>query len=295
MNIDLHLLVNISSDTENHYGIRFLCSFFKGNDNCNVTLFHICRLDSSDSTQALTEMWEDPTNRIENLLSVGARRALDRATRTLKANKITIHKKKAKIVEERFGKVKDILAEGESGLYDAMILGRRATYALQWLYDRPADEIPQALIKDTSLSCPIWVCCDPEPGRKNVLLCVDGSASSLRAADHVGYILSSAKKQKVTVFNVATTPSDNSEEILQNAVEVLQKHNIDPNRISCKSTWAITAAGAILSEKSAGKYAAVAIGLHGLSDRKFANFGLLGGTTSTLLHKIVKASLWCCP
>lgn len=291
----LHLLVNISSDTENHFGVRFLCSFFQKSEHCNVTLFHICRLDSTDSMHALTKMWKEPDKKIDGKLTAGARRAMDRATKILGANKFPVHQMKTKIVEERFGKVKDILSEGANGLYDSMILGRRATYALQWLFDKPADEIPQAMIKDSSLSCPLWVCCEPEPGRNDVLLCVDGSESALRAADHIGYILSFAQHHSVTIFHVITTTSGNYEEILENTYNVLLAHNIDTGRIRCKTIRGLTIAGAILGEKNKGQYAAIAVGLQGLSSHDITGFGRIGGTTSTLINKISKATLWCCP
>lgn len=293
--MNLHFLVNLSSETENLFGVQFFCSFFKETPPCNVTLFHICLLENNNAAQPLTEMWENPDKRIEGKLTAGARRALDKATRSLQGNKVIVDKMKTKTVEERFGKVKDILAEGEAGLYDAIILGRRASYALQWIFDRAAEEIPLALIKDTSLKCPLWVCCEPEPGRKNVLLCVDGSESALRAADHVGYILSFAQQHNVTVFNVSLSPTKTADAILQEAVEILHKHNIAPSRITSKSTWGISVPGTILSEKNSGKYAAVALGLHGVSNGVLENFGLMGGTTATLISKISKAALWCCP
>lgn len=241
------------------------------------------------------EMWEDPDKRIEGNLTVGARRALDKATRMLDHNKIAVNQMKTKIVEERFGKVKDIISEGVNGLYDAMVLGRRATYALQWLFDRPADEIPQALVKDASFSSPLWICSEPEVGRKNVLLCVDGSKSALRTADHVGYILNYAKHHNVTVFHVNTGQSGDSETIFKGVLDILISHNIERERIVCKSTWGISIAGTILNEKNSGKYAAVAVGMVGLPNRKLGSFGLQGSTTASLIRKIEKASLWCCP
>ncbi len=290
-----HFLINISSDSENLFGVRFFASFFANSVACDVTLFHICRLDCNDTSAALMEMWQDPDDKIDGGLTVGAKRALDKAKRDLQSETVAIHKMKTKTVQERYGKVKDILTEGKDGLYDAMILGRRATYALQWVFDRPAEEIPQALAGDTSLDCPLWICCAPEAGRKNVLLCVDGSASALRAADHVGYMLSKAKDHQVTVFHVTTTPTSNIKDILEEATEVLRSHNIEEERIQSKRGWGLSVPGAILSEKRSGRYAAVAIGLHHNPGGMLASLGFQSGTTATLIKKIEKAALWCCP
>ncbi len=292
--MSFHILINISSDSENLYGVRFFHSFFNENSPGVVTLFHISRLDSRDSSHSLMEIWNHPEDDAEGVLSPNAKKALDRATRYLNGCGVTIDEVKTKTVKERFGKVKDILSESSRGLYDAMILGRRATYALQWMFDRPGDEISQALIKDSTLNCPIWVCSEPEEGRRNILLCVDGSPCSLRAADHVGYILSKVNHHKVMVFHVTTNPTSDVLKILQEASDVVLSHGIDPERVESKRGWGLSVPGAILGEKNSGKYAAVVVGLHG-KNGAMDSFGFQGGTTATLIKKISKAALWCCP
>jgi len=294
--MSLHFLINISSDTENLYGVRFFTSFFKNNDHCSVTLFHICRLDSKDSSASLLEIWKKPDASLEGMLAEGARQALDRARRNLEDASVDIREMKTKTVQERYGKVRDILCEGSEGLYDAMILGRRATYALQWMFDRPGDEIPQALIQQTTFSCPMWICCDPEEGRKNVLLCVDGSASSLRAADHVGFVVSHTPHHSITIFHVSSSSKHTTAKIFDAATAILDSHNIERGRIKHKTAWGLSVSGAILSEKNRGRYAAVAIGVAGETEN-----GLLhrlsgkGETASALINKISRAALWICP
>lgn len=293
----LHFLISISSDTENLYGIRFFKSFFGKTDNCEVTLFHICRLDSRDYSESLLEVWKGPDKESAGRLGKVAEQALRRARRNLREHGVNINQMKTKTVQERYGKVKDILREGAEGLYDAMILGRRATYALQWVFGRPGDEIPLALLQDTSLNCPMWICSEPEEGRKNVLLCVDDSESSLRAADHVGYILGHTPQHSVTVFHVTSSRGEDSEKLFAKINKILLSHNLKENRIHWKSSWALAVSSAILAEKNNGRYAAVAIGAQdGTSDKSMLNrFGLKGGTATTLITKISKAALWICP
>lgn len=295
--MSLHFLINISSDTENLYGIRFFTSFFANSDQCSVTLFHICRLDSRDSSASLMEIWKKPDASLEGMLAEGAQRALDRARRNLEdASSVVIREMKTKTVQERYGKVRDILCEGSEGLYDAIILGRRATYALQWMFDRPGDEIPKALIQQATFSSPLWICCDPEEGRKNVLLCVDGSASSMRAADHVGFIVSHTQHHSITVFHVSNSSRNNTTKIFNAATAILDSHNIERRRIHHKTAWGLSVSGAILSEKNRGRYAAVAIGVAGEPEN-----GLLhrlsgrGETAAALITKISRAALWICP
>ena len=66
----MHYLVTTSSNTENMLGVQFMCSFFSNCSKTTVTLFHICRHDSTDSCHALTDMWEkqddDVTGQLTN-------------------------------------------------------------------------------------------------------------------------------------------------------------------------------------------------------------------------------------
>lgn len=294
--MSLHFLVSISSDTENLNGVRFFSSFFQESEGCGLTLFHIARLDSSDSSAALMEMWKNPEEGVEGKLTTGAYKALNRARRHLRSDNIKVENMKTKTVQERYGKVRDILSEGSAGLYDAIILGRRATYALQWIFDRPGDEIPQAIIQESSLTCPLWVCTEPEEGRKNVLLCVDGSASSMRAVDHVGFVLSHVPQHRITVFQVSSSNNMNIQENFDETDKILAKHGINRERIQHREGSGLSVSGAILAEKNRGKYAAVAIGLEGNQEGgALGALGIKGGTAATLINKISKASLWICP
>ena len=286
-----HFLVTISDDTDNLFGVRFACSFFSSFSEHKLTLLHICRLDSHDMNKALMDMWSNP----EENLPIGARRAIDKSKNILAQSKISIDQVITKTVAERYGKVKDILAEGAQGLYDAIILGRRAAYSLQWMFEKPADETAHAMIRENCCASPLWICPEPEAGRKNVLLCVDGSDDSYRAADHVGYILSAQTHHNITLYHVENGTVSDSAELFKKAENILHEHNIGSERINRVNSWGLTVAGSILSESEKGGYAAVAVGLHGQEHGLLKDFNLAGGTTAKLVSKIEKASLWCCP
>ena len=119
-----HFLVTISNDVEHLYGVRFICSFFKEMSEHQLTLLHICRLDSNDSAHALNEMWVHPDEKVEVNLSAGTKRSIHQAQTLLQKSRMAINKVITKTVAERYGKVRDILTEGSKGLYDAIILGQ---------------------------------------------------------------------------------------------------------------------------------------------------------------------------
>lgn len=290
-----HFLATISNDYSSPSGIEFICSFFKKMSEHRVTLLHICRLDYTEMEKALSEMWINPDKNVRGQLTVGAKRSIDKATNLLAKSRMSVEQMMTKTVAEQYGKVKDILLEGSRGLYDAIVLGRRASYTLQWLFERPGDEIAQAMIKDSCFSSPLWVCPEIEIGRENVLVCVDGSENSLRAVDHVGYILSQQDQHTITLLHVETGTGPEVKDIFSEATTILHEYNIKDERINQNYTWGLSLPGTILSEINKGGYGAVAMGLHGQKHGLLKDFNLVGGTTAKLISRIEKSSIWCCP
>ena len=290
-----HFLATVSNDYDQLTGLEFVCSFFKKLSEHQVTLLHICRLDAGNTNKALLEMWAHPDERISGKPTIGARKALDKATEMLSQSKMLVDSMMTKTFAERYGKIKDILNESSSGLYDAIILGKRASYTLQWFFERPADETAKAIIQDSSLNTPLWICPEPESGRKNVLVCVDGSEQSFRAVDHVGYILSLQDQHNITLFMVDNGSGLNSDTIFQKSIKILGDHAIANERIRTETTWGLNIAGTITSYAEKSNFAAIAAGLHGVNEGFMKRMSLAGGTTSSLIERAEKVALWCCP
>ncbi len=240
-------------------------------------------------------MWSHPDEKTENNLTAGARRSIEKAKALLGESRMSIDQVITKTVPERYGKVKDILTEGAKGLYDAIVLGKRASYTLQWVFEKPADELAQFMIKDKCCTSPLWICPETDPGRRNVLLCVDGSENAYRAADHVGHILSAQDHHTITLFHVGNSIGTDPSEIFKRTESILQEHGIGSDRVGQISTWSLSVPGSILSEVERGGYAAVALGLHGQEHNLMKDFRMTGGTTSKLINKVEKTALWCCP
>lgn len=290
-----HFLATVSNDYDQLTGLEFVCSFFKKLSEHQVTLLHICRLDAGNTNKALLEMWEHPDERVSGKPTIGARKALEKATEMLSQSKMSVDSMMTKTFAERYGKIKDILKESSSGLYDAIILGKRASYTLQWFFERPADETAKAIIQDSSLNTPLWICPEPESGRKNVLVCVDGSEESFRAVDHVGYILSLQDQHNITLFMVDNGSGLNPDKIFEKSIKILGEHAIDNERIRTKTTWGLNIARTITSYAEKNNFAAIAVGLHGVNQGFLKGLSLAGGTTSNLIERAEKVALWCCP
>lgn len=293
--MDKNFLVTVSNDFAHLTGVEFICSFFKQLSKHQITLLHICTLDAGDMNTDLMKMWEKPDDLVTGKPTIGARKALDQAKRLLGDSNMAIDQMITKTYPERYGKIRDILNEGSEGLYDAIILGKRASYSLQWIFERPADETAKALAGDSALTVPLWVCPETEPGRQNVLVGVDGSEGALRAVDHVGYILSRQDQHEVTLLNVENGAGFDSEHIFQQAIRILHEHQISAERIQTDTTWGLNVAGTIGSYAEKNGHAAIAVGLEGGDQGILKSMKLAGDTTAGLIERTEKISLWCCP
>lgn len=288
--MEKHFLATISNEIEHLFGVRFICTFFNTMSENRVTLFHICKVDSMNKT--LSSSWTNPEDLSSAAISSNTRKIIQKAQKHLHDNKVPLDHVMIKTVAEKYGKINDILVESARGHYDAIVLGRRASYVLQWVFDRPSDETFQAMIRETSCVSPLWICPDIDPGKKNVLLCIDGSENGYRAVDHVGYILSDQEQHNITLLHVENNVGTDCVEFFEKAVSILLSHKIKAKRIHRSVVWGLSVSGTILSESKKGNYAVVAMGMSG---QKRGKARMAGPTISKIMSKLEKTSLWCCP
>ena len=290
-----HFLVTISDNVRHLFGIRFICSFFSNlAEECQVTLLHINSTSRNDMKVVLGNMWMKPADDEYSRLNVQAKRAMSKSRDLLLDKDMPGESILTKTCAEHYGKIEDILMESQMGQYDAITLGKRASYSLQWLFENQADETAQAVIRRLC-SIPVWICPEIDPIRKNILLCLDGSGNSFRAADHVGYILAPETRQAITLFHVTSSDGDKSLAIFSHAESILLDHGVNGDRINRLLGKGRNIAGVIGDEVNKGSYAAAALGLHGRHEQALRAKGLTGSTITKLVRKIESAAIWCCP
>ena len=192
----------------------------------------------------------------------------------------------------RNSRVMDIIQESEKGLYDALVLGRRGQ---SWLMEALDESVSEGLL-EKKINIPIWMCHRPDPERKDILVCVDGSDASYRMADHVGFILGQEKDQRVTFLMVSkkgATMTESSESVLSKSMEHLLNNGFPPEMTKTRVVEAENAAKAIIREADQGRFAAVAAGRtgagQGLLERIF-----MGSVSTTLLRELERTALWIC-
>ena len=284
--MDLHLLVAISNQSSALYGIRFISSFFGRKDGISVTLF--CLADTPPA------VWTHE-KRYETLQQQETQAAAHR-----KHANAALNKGKAKLVELGFdpdriqtkvqpvqsGKAIDIIQEGEKGLYDCVVLGRRGLSKFEEALS--GTSVSRGLLCEKSIA-PIWFCRRPEENRNGVMICADGSEPSLRIADHVGFIMSSQPPQRILLLHIRNgeMPQEN---FFAPYVALLKQNGIDQSMVENLIVDSKKPAQTILSLAETGKFAAVATGRSGAGGCSLRDI-FFGSVSHTIFRDLTGASL----
>ncbi|GAB6177043.1 universal stress protein [Desulfobaculum senezii] len=291
--MEKHLLVTVSGEESAMHGIRFILNFFKNRQNLRLTLFY--------AATRPPEVWEHEKNfetlneqrRMADKAEAKGRKALEEARTHLCSLELCEEQVDAKLMFRKDTKAMDILREGEEGLYDAIVLGRRGLTRIEQLVE---DSVSMEIIGKQSIA-PMWICRWPEKHRQHVLLCLDGSDASYRMADHVGFMVAEEKHHHVRLLRVikpGTRSHRETEEIFSRAAESLLENGVDESRIRMTVRERNTPWRAIMEEAEDGMYAAVALGRTGAGGGMFKRL-FMGSTTINLMRELAGAVLWVRP
>jgi nucleotide-binding universal stress UspA family protein len=282
-----NLLLTVSEDVSALYGVRFVNSFMANKDGLEITLLYVAQpAEGAKSTACSILPVEEPA--LTESQCTRGYAALEAAHKLLLDRGFADDHIKKRLVNKRFGTVRDIIREAKIGLFDALVLGRRGYY----LFERALATSVSREVMEHRIEFPIWVCRMPEESRKNVLLCVDDSEPSRRIADHVGFILEKEEQHSITLLHVNTGKREDSEAILTTAEEALKANGIGEHRIRRLMSSSHRIAKAILEELDRGRYAAVAVGRGGSESQASLSKWFMGSVSMKLLETLDRAVLW---
>jgi nucleotide-binding universal stress UspA family protein len=282
MKMQKHVLAAVGEDISQLYGVRFICSFFKNKPALKVALLYVMPDGSGTggaSKPVLTHFGKQALNVCERGLKAAQQFLTDRG--------FPLEHVSCKLMPKSFGTIKDIVREGKAGMYDAVVLGRRG----YMIFENLLSQSVSRQMMDHDIFLPIWICRQPEEGRKNVLLCIDGSEAGLRIADHVGFMLHDEEEHRVTIFQVDTGDATNMQASMEDAKRALTDNGIPEERINTRARSSGKVAEAILQEAKDGAYAVVAVGRVGIQKGALKQW-LVGSTSIKLLDSLDKAVLW---
>lgn len=206
----------------------------------------------------------------------------------------------------KLGKAKDIIDYAQQGQYDAIVVGRRGLSKLQ----ETLSGSTTANLLENSRVVPVWIV-DGEVTSSRMMIAVDGSETSLRAVDHLSYMLSGNADITVQLFHIVPKFSDFCPVTFEEPAEPLEKMLIQGDKrcidhfyahamqrfkeagfkesqIRMKTVECLYHVGsAILEEAKAGKYGTVVVGRRGGGNAFF-----MGSVSRSVIAKAANCALW---
>jgi nucleotide-binding universal stress UspA family protein len=204
------------------------------------------------------------------------------------------------------GICKDILDCAQQGLYDAILVGRRGLSRIQKTFMGSTT----AKLVEHSRVIPVWVV-DGDVTSVKVMLAVDGSEASLRAVDHLTFMLGGNQNIKVTLFHVVPTFSDHCvinfdekesdvgqiiargarrciDHFYAHALHKFKVAGLKENQIELKVVKrGVNVGKAILDHARQGNYGTVVLGRRGVNNAFF-----MGSVSKYVLDKISGRAVW---
>lgn len=212
--------------------------------------------------------------------------------------------------KRNLGYAKDILEYAQKERYDAIVVGRRG---LSGLFKMDAGSVTTDILEQSQV-IPVWLV-DGEVASSEMLMAIDGSEASLRAVDHVSFILSGNSDVHLTLLHVTSNarnyceidleeqPNPELEEIVArgdkacidqfypHAIKKFKDAGISEDRIKIETVKGSRRAGkTILDFAQKGNYGTVIIGRRGVNKSFF-----MGSVSRYLINKISNRALWIVP
>lgn len=208
------------------------------------------------------------------------------------------------------GTAKDILDFAARGRFDAIVLGRRGMSGWQ---DMLFGSVSNNIIQQSRV-LPVWMV-DGQPAPGHILVPVDGSQHSLRAVDHLAFILADRQDLRPVFFHVrpklrqfCAIDFDNAEAApLEDLVATgdrlcidnffgqartrLAEAGIEESQFDIKTSAGLSSVGSqIVKEMETGRYQTVIMGRSGGSRNYF-----MGSVAQHVINKATDCAVWVVP
>lgn len=210
----------------------------------------------------------------------------------------------------RLGIAKDLIEYARREHLDAIVIGRRGVTAIQEIF---MGSVSNAVLQNTEVT-PVWLI-GGDIDLNKVLVPVDGSESSLRAIDHLAFMLGGRPRQKLTLFHVRPRLRDFCEidldakktreleraldrgdtrcidDFFAKACQKFSEFGIDESSLQIKTASGLFNPGAeIVKEIYAEGYDTVIMGRRGISPSFFT-----GSVTHFVVNKATERAIWIVP
>jgi nucleotide-binding universal stress UspA family protein len=195
------ILMAMDGSSSSFNALHYLSSLFAGQEHINVHL--LCVIPSG--TPTLGAEWLDERDKMTmvgkgtKIKLAAAKKFMKEALLKLERQGISPNQISSDVKLSVTGVTSDILLEAQKGLYDALLIGRRGIGKIEELF--MGSSLSTAMVEKCE-NIPIWIV-DGKVNSKKFLLPVDTSFNSLKAADHLGFILENNHNAEVSLLHLS--------------------------------------------------------------------------------------------
>lgn len=202
------ILVAVDGSSYSFNALRYLARLFTDLEDISVNLLYVV----PSPPPPIGESWIDEQDRLLCMSPEvrarysGARRFMEEAVLQLGRRGIAPTHVSCQVQLSRVGVSADIIHEAKTGFYDALLLGRRGIGTIEEMISGSVSNI----VAQHSHVLPIWIV-DGKVNARKFLLPVDSSFNSLKAADHLGFILQGNPYTQICLLHLSTLVGGNTE------------------------------------------------------------------------------------
>lgn len=306
------VLVAVDDSRHSENALRYAAGLHGTVQEMNHVLFHV---EPTISQYLLDEARTKPSANAElQKLMRSSRDAAQAMLDRYKALMVSLGVPEANIQQislpRKFGVGKDILEYGTALVYDAIVVGRRGISGLTEVFMGSVS----TNIVDNSQLIPVWLVDGKGPSNA-VMVAVDGSESSLRAVDHLAFVLGGNPEISITFFHVAPRLGDfcpidfnqkdtsNLEAVIQqggkacidrffaHALKKLKDAGIEERQVRVNvQDGGFRVGKAVLETYRKGGFGTLVVGRRGMGKQFFT-----GSVSRFLVNQFSDGSLWIVP
>ena len=307
--MDKKILLAVDDSIQSKEAVKYAVAISSKVKDLHYVLFHIQPMISQ---YLLDEAQKSPQARAEldkvlKKNDASARKMLEQHQNNMVRMGIDEARIEIVTLPRTLGLAKDIIDFGHVGRYDAIVVGSRRMSRLQKVFMGSVS----ANLLEHSEFIPVWIV-DGEVTSDKIMVAVDGSESSLRAVDHLSFMLMGNPNVEVTLLHVMRNAKEFYEESLDEeptaeledlvssddkkridqfyplAVKKFKDAGLSESQIDIQTVEGRRRPGKVIIEiAEKGKFGTVVIGRRGINKAFF-----MGSVSYYVINKASAYSLW---
>ena len=307
--MDKKILLAVDDSLQSKYAVKYAVAISSTVKDLYYVLFHVQPMislylkdEAHKSPQARAEL-----DKVTKKNDKSARKILEQYNKDMVSMGIDEARIEVVTQPRALGLAKDIIDFAHVGRYDAIVVGSRRMSRLQKVF---MGSVSSNLLEHSQY-IPVWIV-DGEVTSDKIMVAVDGSESSIRAVDHISFMLMGNINVEITLLHVMSKarefyedsldeePSEELEDLVTScdkkridqfyalAVKKFKEAGISENQIEILTVEQRNRPGRVIIETAAkGKFGTVVIGRRGINKSFFT-----GSVSHHVINKISGCVLW---